>query len=71
MLHVAHPRGSALIVGSAGYVEGALKGLRADVVFLGTGGLGTQTEEYRQAYWRGNRRYRQAQDRDPLSTGTA
>jgi L-ascorbate metabolism protein UlaG (beta-lactamase superfamily) len=52
VLHVAHPKGSFLVVGSAGYVEGALAGFSADVVFLGTGGLGSQTEEYREAYWR-------------------
>ena len=52
MLHVAHPRGSFVIVGSAGFHEGDLEGLDADVVFLGTGGLGSQTEAYREAYWR-------------------
>lgn len=51
-LHVEHPRGSFLVQGSAGYVEGAFKGLKADTVFLGVGGLGTQTSEYREAYWR-------------------
>jgi L-ascorbate metabolism protein UlaG (beta-lactamase superfamily) len=52
MLHVSHPKGSWLIVGSAGYVEGALQGLNADVVFLGVGGLGSQTADYRETYWR-------------------
>ena len=52
VLHVRHPRGSFLVIGSAGYVEGALDGLEADVVFLGIGGLGSQTAEYREAYWR-------------------
>ena len=52
ILHVAHPRGSWLIVGSAGYEEGALRGLEVDVVFLGVGGLGSQTPEYRDAFWR-------------------
>jgi L-ascorbate metabolism protein UlaG (beta-lactamase superfamily) len=52
VLHVAHPRGTALIVGSAGYLEGGLEGFAADVVFLGTGGLGSQTEAYRESYWR-------------------
>ena len=51
-LHVAHPRGRWLIVASAGYVEGGLDGYEADVVFLGVGGLGAQTAEYRDAYWR-------------------
>ncbi len=52
VLHVSHPRGSWLITGSAGFVEGALEGLRADVVFLGVGALGSQTEKYREGYWR-------------------
>jgi len=51
-IHVAHPRGRFLIQGSAGYIEGGLAGYDADLVFLGTGGLGGQTEEYREAYWR-------------------
>ena len=51
-VHVSHPRGNWLIQGSAGYIEGGLEGYSADVVFLGTGGLGTQTVDYREAYWR-------------------
>ena len=50
-IHVAHPRGRSLVQGSAGWVEGGLEGFVADVVFLGTGGLGTQSEAYREAYW--------------------
>ncbi len=50
-LHVAHPKGTWMILGSAGFVEGALKGYEADVVFLGVGGLGSQTDLYREAYW--------------------
>jgi L-ascorbate metabolism protein UlaG (beta-lactamase superfamily) len=52
VLHVVHPRGSFMIVGSAGYREGGLAGLSADVLFLGVGGLGAQTPEYVDAYWR-------------------
>jgi L-ascorbate metabolism protein UlaG (beta-lactamase superfamily) len=52
VLHVVHPRGSLLIVGSAGYKEGGLTGLSADVLFLGIGGLGSQTQEYVETYWR-------------------
>ncbi len=48
---VDHPAGSFAVVASAGYREGLFDGHRADVVFLGIGGLGSQTEEYRQAYW--------------------
>ena len=35
VLHVSHPKGTWLIVGSAGYEEGVLAGLAADTVFLG------------------------------------
>jgi L-ascorbate metabolism protein UlaG (beta-lactamase superfamily) len=52
VLHVAHPRGSFLVVGSAGFVPGGLEGFAADVVFLGVGGLGSQTSAYREEYWR-------------------
>ena len=52
VLHVAHPKGSFAVIGSAGYVEGGLEGYQADVVFLGVGGLGSQTASYRQDYWR-------------------
>ncbi len=40
-----------LIVGSAGYVPGALAGQRADVVYLGIGQLGLQPERYLVEYW--------------------
>jgi L-ascorbate metabolism protein UlaG (beta-lactamase superfamily) len=52
VLHVAHPKGSWLVVGSAGYLEDALADYSADTVFLGIGGLGSQTAAYREAYWR-------------------
>lgn len=51
-IHVRHPLGTFLIQGSAGYVEGGLAGYEAEVVFLGIGGLGTQTADYRETYWR-------------------
>ncbi|MEZ4353057.1 MAG: MBL fold metallo-hydrolase [Myxococcota bacterium] len=51
-LYVEHPLGRFLVQGSAGFREGGFDGLEADVVFLGVGGLGTQTPEYREAYWR-------------------
>jgi L-ascorbate metabolism protein UlaG (beta-lactamase superfamily) len=40
-----------LIVGSAGYVTGALSGQRADVAYLGIGQLGLQPERYLVDYW--------------------
>jgi L-ascorbate metabolism protein UlaG (beta-lactamase superfamily) len=52
VLHVSHPKGSWLIVGSAGYVDGALQGLSVDTVFLGVGGLSSQSSEYRENFWR-------------------
>ncbi|MDX1659348.1 MAG: MBL fold metallo-hydrolase [Nitriliruptorales bacterium] len=41
----------ALVLGSAGYVEGALDGQQADVVYLGVGQLGLHSEEYIRTYW--------------------
>jgi L-ascorbate metabolism protein UlaG (beta-lactamase superfamily) len=40
-----------LIVGSAGFVRGALSGRRAEVVYLGVGQLGLQPESYLVEYW--------------------
>ncbi|KUH80028.1 MULTISPECIES: MBL fold metallo-hydrolase [unclassified Mycobacterium] len=40
-----------LVIGSAGFVPGALAGLRADVVYLGVGQLGLQHERYLVDYW--------------------
>jgi L-ascorbate metabolism protein UlaG (beta-lactamase superfamily) len=40
-----------LIVGSAGFVPGALAGQRAEVVYLGVGQLGLQPEPYLVDYW--------------------
>ena len=50
---VAHrPTGRRLlIVGSAGYLLGALSGYRADVAYLGVGQLGLQPAEYLVEYW--------------------
>ena len=49
---VEHGERSLLIQASAGFVEGALDEVRADVVFLGLAGLGTRDDAYRDAYWR-------------------
>lgn len=51
-LLIRHEGHSMLINGSAGYVDGALAGRQADVVFLGIGGMGAKDESYRSAYWR-------------------
>ena len=51
-LHVAHEGGdTVLVVGSAGYVAGALDGVSADVAYLGVGQLGLLDEEYIETYW--------------------
>lgn len=50
-VHVAHPLGTFLLQGSAGYVTGALDEYRADVVILGVGGVAAQTRSYQQDYW--------------------
>lgn len=49
---VSHASGrTALIQGSAGYVDGALEGRHADVAYLGVGQLGVLDEDYIRAYW--------------------
>jgi L-ascorbate metabolism protein UlaG (beta-lactamase superfamily) len=49
---VAHDSGrTALVQGSAGYVEGSLADHRAEVAYLGVGQLGLQSEDYIGAYW--------------------
>jgi L-ascorbate metabolism protein UlaG (beta-lactamase superfamily) len=48
---VSHPRGTALVQGSAGYVEGLLEGVAADVVLLGVGGLDRLGSDYAGRYW--------------------
>ncbi|MCY4014201.1 MAG: MBL fold metallo-hydrolase [Gammaproteobacteria bacterium] len=48
---VEHPAGTALIQGSAGYVEGRLAGTPADVVYLGIGGLGSLGKDHAAAYF--------------------
>jgi L-ascorbate metabolism protein UlaG (beta-lactamase superfamily) len=49
----AHPRLAAplLVLGSAGFVPGALAGQRAGTVFLGVGGAGKQPIEYLSRWW--------------------
>ena len=47
-----HPSGSLLLHGSAGYLPGALAGVKADAVLLGTGGLGDLPRAVQEAYYR-------------------
>jgi L-ascorbate metabolism protein UlaG (beta-lactamase superfamily) len=49
---IEHDDRSLLINASAGYVEGALRPYRADVVLLGIAGLATRDEAYGKAYWK-------------------
>jgi L-ascorbate metabolism protein UlaG (beta-lactamase superfamily) len=48
---VQHEGKSMLINASAGFEPGALRGVKADVVMLGTGSLGAREEAFRDAYW--------------------
>jgi L-ascorbate metabolism protein UlaG (beta-lactamase superfamily) len=48
---VSHPAGTALVQGSAGFVEGALPVDSADVVMLGVGGLAGRGRDYVEQYW--------------------
>ncbi|VVJ15912.1 Uncharacterised protein [Amycolatopsis camponoti] len=50
--HIAHAAGSVVVHASANFVPGALAGHSADVVYLGAGAAGKQTEEWREEYWR-------------------
>ena len=49
---VAHPQGTAVVQGSAGFPDKALEKVPADVVLLGIGGLETLGHEYVEQYWR-------------------
>ncbi len=48
---VEHPSGSLLLQGSAGFVPNGLDELDVDVLFLGIGGLGSQSADYQNGYW--------------------
>lgn len=51
---LAHHRASdrrLLVQGSAGWVDGALAGQRAEVAYLGVGQLGLRDEAYLRTYW--------------------
>jgi len=50
-LLIEHEGRRILVQGSAGFVADALRGQRADVVYLGTGGLTTKDAAYQAAYW--------------------
>jgi L-ascorbate metabolism protein UlaG (beta-lactamase superfamily) len=48
---VAHPTGTTLVQGSAGFVEGALQDVKADVVMLGIAQLEGIGRNYAERYW--------------------
>ncbi len=50
-MHIAHEGRTLLITGTAGFVPGALQGVRADVVLLGIGAMGPRSPEHKLAYW--------------------
>lgn len=49
--HVIHPTGSIFIHPSANFVPHKLDDVQADVLYLGIGALGAQTEQFREDYW--------------------
>ncbi|MFP4474565.1 MAG: MBL fold metallo-hydrolase [Desulfatibacillaceae bacterium] len=50
-LLVEHSRGRAIVQGSAGFIPGALDGVRADTAILGIGGLDMKSEAYMREYY--------------------
>ena len=48
---IEHPAGTALVQGSAGYVEGRLDAVTADVVYLGVGGVGIPGKDHARTYF--------------------
>jgi len=48
---IAHPRGTALVQGSAGYVERNFESRSADVIMLGIAGLKGLGRNYLSSYW--------------------
>lgn len=48
---ISHPHGTTLVEGGAGYIEGALQDVKADVVMLGVGLLESLGRKYAEQYW--------------------
>ncbi len=48
---VAHQHGTTIVHGSAGFFEGALDSIQADVVMLGVGSLEALGKNYAEQYW--------------------
>lgn len=51
-LHIAHPQGCVGVTTTAGAVESQFQGLRSNMVFLGIGLLGKESESQRSFYWK-------------------
>ncbi len=50
-MRVEHDSRTLLITGTAGFVPGALQGVKADVVLLGIGAMGPRSPAHKLAYW--------------------
>lgn len=50
-LYFEHPSGNFLLQSSAGWKAHTLDSVEADIVLLGIGGLGAQTEDYQRTYF--------------------
>ena len=48
---ISHPLGTTIVQGSAGFIEGALDEVHADVVMLGVALLESLGRDYAQGYW--------------------
>lgn len=48
---IAHPEGTTVVQGSAGYSDDLLAGIAADAVMLGVGGLESLGRDYAEGYW--------------------
>lgn len=48
---ISHPEGTAIVHGSAGLLDGALRDVSADVVILGVFGLDSLGKDYAEKYW--------------------
>lgn len=48
---VAHPAGTTIVQGSAGFASDSLRDIPADVVMLGVGGIESLGREYAEQYW--------------------
>jgi L-ascorbate metabolism protein UlaG (beta-lactamase superfamily) len=50
-LLIEHPTGTTLVVGSAGFIEGQLANVKADVVLFSIAGIAAHGRDYAEQYW--------------------